>query len=416
MRYFRDLGVDAHLFLYSNDGSGSNSHFRPEYDTWEIERWAPFIHQTTIHNGPLSVVGFPYNLIAYGISIVTALLNGSRPLPSFPSRKKTQKAFEGFDGYIGSGITPALFFKNDLELDIFYPYGTGVEFACSRRYISAIRNANLIEKNILVLTQQAQIRGIRKAKFCINAELSLTKECFKKIGKNFFQMTIPMVYNRDEISPKLNMQLKTLLSELSGYECTIISHASHQWINPGTYTSEEWEKRSKNNNWLINGYSEFIQARPEVETLLLIVEYGPDVEHSKKLCDELGISHKVRWLPKMKRKELMMILQYCNIGVGEFYNDKGVIWGGTGWEVLSAGKPLLQGFQFEENEFEDVFGHPPPPMLPVKSQRDICMHFIEMVDNPEKARDIGKAAYEWFNQYNGIGLAKQWLELIILSE
>lgn len=30
MRYFRDLGADAHLLLYANDGQGSLSNFRAE--------------------------------------------------------------------------------------------------------------------------------------------------------------------------------------------------------------------------------------------------------------------------------------------------------------------------------------------------------------------------------------------------
>ena len=47
MRYFRILGADAHLLLYSNDGKGELSHFKPECDTWDIENGGLiFIKQT----------------------------------------------------------------------------------------------------------------------------------------------------------------------------------------------------------------------------------------------------------------------------------------------------------------------------------------------------------------------------------
>ena len=50
MRYFRDLGADAHLLLYKNDGQEHLSHFKPECDTWNIEWWRPFIRQTEMSN------------------------------------------------------------------------------------------------------------------------------------------------------------------------------------------------------------------------------------------------------------------------------------------------------------------------------------------------------------------------------
>ena len=99
--------------------------------------------------------------------------------------------------------------------------------------------------------------------------------------------------------------------------------------------------------------------------------------------------------------------------VGEFHTNEDVIWGGTGWEVLASGKPLLQSFRFKDGAFESTFGYPAPPMLPVVGPNCIFKHLIDMADHPEKGVAIGKEAAKWFNQYNGIGLAKKWLELIL---
>ena len=50
MRYFRDLGADAHLLLYANDSIDTLSHFKPEDDAWDYSKWAPYVHQTPIIN------------------------------------------------------------------------------------------------------------------------------------------------------------------------------------------------------------------------------------------------------------------------------------------------------------------------------------------------------------------------------
>jgi hypothetical protein len=142
------------------------------------------------------------------------------------------------------------------------------------------------------------------------------------------------------------------------------------------------------------------------------VEYGPDVAATKALVAELGIGHRVSWLPKMARKELMWLLGRVSIGVGEFMNPRCMIWGGTGWEALAAGKPLLQGFRFEEGEFEKFYGYPPPPLLPVRSQADVLEGLLFVADHPERAAQMGQRAREWFDTHNGISLAKKWLALV----
>ena len=47
LRYFRDLGMDATLFLFKNE----QAHFLPKYDTWEIKKWEKYIIRTNLVNG-----------------------------------------------------------------------------------------------------------------------------------------------------------------------------------------------------------------------------------------------------------------------------------------------------------------------------------------------------------------------------
>ena len=95
---------------------------------------------------------------------------------------------------------------------------------------------------------------------------------------------------------------------------------------------------------------------------MILFEYGEDSMSSKNLCSELGLADRVRWLPNTPRKEILKIIEKCSVGLGEFYLQD-VMWGGTGWEVLSKGKPLIQGFKKSKKQFIDSYGYPPPSIF-----------------------------------------------------
>jgi hypothetical protein len=75
----------------------------------------------------------------------------------------------------------------------------------------------------------------------------------------------------------------------------------------------------------------------------------------------------------------------------------------------------LQGFNFGAGEFEQIYGYPAPPMLDVHRKEDILPNLIDMADSIDKRDEIGQGGKQWFDQYNGIGLAKQWLDLLVAS-
>ena len=420
MRYFRDLGADAHLLLYKGDGARTLEHFRPEYDTWNYEKWVPYIHQTQVENGPFTIFGnperliFPYPPLCYLKYLAKMILRRPerRILP--PSRSELFAAYSGYDRYIGSGLSPAILQRIGLALDIFYPYATGIEFLGSYEFNNFLHNGGYLLRQTLKKIAIAQLDGIKAARYCLNAEMSTTREVFQQHSIRFLPLAIPMVYNRetDLQGGYLPEPLVRLEKEIASYDFTIIMHARLLWRKQKDYTPTQWLTITKNNDWMLLGFKNFLAARPLLKSRLLILEYGPDVEATKAYCAELGIEPHVRWLPKMPRRELMRLISACDIGVGEFYRDHGIMWGGTGWEVLATGKPLLQSFRFDEGEFESIFGYPPPPMLPVNSPDCITRHLIDMADHPEKRQAIGQGAKDWFNRYNGIGLAQQWLDLL----
>lgn len=416
MRYFRDLGLDAHLLLFENDGVGSNSHFIPEKDTWEHEKWKPYIHQFNFSINPAIAQKRPFKLRAlYTILRLWHFVRnaGNSDLYKPVSTKKIKSVLEGFDIFIGSGLTGVMLERIGLKLDIYYPYSMGIEYVGEESVLLGLKHRNPIKRYLTKSIANAQTNAIKKARVCLTGEMSLTKKTFDKLNVDFVPLSVPMVYN-GEVPPKLS--LKNKVSDIKSYEFTIFTHARQLWVRKDSYTETEWDSFSKHNEWLFNSVAQLKKIRPKLDFKVFALEYGEDVSASKKLCAKLGIEENVEWIPKMSRKELMLLLRHCHIGVGEFYTDPEVMWGGTGWEVLAMGKPLLQGFNFEIKKYEQYFGHKPPSMLPVKQESDILKHLVDISDNPKKGIDIGNKALEWFNANGGLGLAKKWLELIKKEE
>ena len=63
LRYLLDLGIDTHLFLYSNEGKeDSNPIHSPSWDSFSADQFQNHISYLDIPNGLISVIGRPDRL------------------------------------------------------------------------------------------------------------------------------------------------------------------------------------------------------------------------------------------------------------------------------------------------------------------------------------------------------------------
>jgi hypothetical protein len=391
LRYFLDLGVEAALFPYSDDGVGNLTHFCPEADTWQFEKWRNHV----------SVLPFANNIKSLWTLNLTSKNKKIREI--------IDKLMSEFDFIIGSGIAPALFEKHGGRLNAFYPYSLGVEFLGAPSIVKIANNIS-IRSLLYRYSMNLQKKGIQHSHYCFNAEMGLTKDTLDSINRDFDRLAVPMVFNRELFPPKECVPLKIMkiIDKIQQYKFVVFSHSRLYWIRDALLSEADFMRLSKNSDWLLRGFSKFVsQCREDV--VLILVEYGPDVEATKELAVELGISEYIIWLPKMKRREIMYIMQYIDVGVGEFYSTPGTIWGGTGWEVLASGKPLLQAFNFSIEGYTEQFGHPPPTVLHADSPETVAQQLRRMFSMPADREQIGIANAKWFDKNNGIGLAREWL-------
>ena len=394
MRYFHDLGHDAHLFLYSNEGLiNENPIHNPEWDTWEISKWEKYIHRLQVPNGLESVIGRPDKL---------------KPPLNLDNFKKSLNSFKYI---IGSGITPSIMWKINMKLDIFFPYSTGIEWVAEAENILKLKNYNL-EWPFRKFIYNTQIKGIKLARIVNIGSGGYTEEVLKKNNINYVHMHIPQYYNLDEfplLPPSTN--IKDILSKIEHVEFSIFSFMRHLWIfKNNKYSKNNWDTLNKNNDWLIKGFRKFLD-KSKAKAILFLSNWGPDVVETKELIERLQLNDFVVWLPVLPRREIGFLLnRVADLGVGEFVCSKGELWGSTGWENLAAGIPFLQSINYTNSEFLLEFGYELPPFtLNVQSEEDVAKQMLECYNNKGKVKKQAQENLQWFNDNNGISLAEKWI-------
>ena len=380
LRYLRDLGVDAHLLLFDNE----IGHFVPEHDTWQLNKWQPFIHTLPFGNNPRHL------LLKSGALIRDAL----REYPLS----------------IGSGLAPALFRKAGLQLSIFFPYSSGIE------WVGVLPS----EERPLSLThlfhrwvRRCQMAGLRSnTGFCASLDLSgITLDTFKSLGVPYEPLGIPMVYNREQPEPAdIPQETLQARAKMEERDLVIFSHARHYWR---PRVSDPWSLRPgllKRNDLLIRAFAEYLKTGRRKNPLLVLLKYGPDAEDSRQLIAELDIAANVVWLPTMSRKYLAYLLEGVDFVVGEFTREG--IWGGTTWEGLAAGRPIFQAVNFTPEAYRQKAGHELPPLLHVGQESDILKHLRRFEAAPAEYVEIGRQGKAWFERHQGLALAGEYVRLL----
>jgi glycosyltransferase involved in cell wall biosynthesis len=421
LRYFRDLGVDAHLFLYEEDGRFAAAHFAHTSDTHFPEKYDAHITRTKIHNHQSQILDRDILCRAafYAMYFVAKLKKIPHAIvykpPSYSARREINRLFAEYDVLVGSGYSPAIFSAAGRDLTMFHPYSTGVEGIGSvdeRVGIGRSRFNFWTTYPFYLLCRRRQIEALKRTKILISPDGDASLATFRnEIGREGQTLALPTFYNLEGLPPEVPAHLQPIRERIMRHDVAFVSHARHLWQRTKDMTDAEYSTTSKNNHWVFEAFAALLEQRKDRSPLLITFDYGKDAQASKALCAKLGLADNVLWLPTMARKDIALILSWCDAGIGEFYSEE-IIWGGTGWETLAAGKPLIQGYLYEDDVFAQQYGYPVPPLLKVRTKDDVLAHLLSITDDPVQARQIGEASRTWFNTHNGIALAKEWLKIL----
>lgn len=304
-----------------------------------------------------------------------------------------------FDFLIGINTAPAFCAKAGRGLDLFIPHGNDLYKLPSvhmhMRWDQRIRQRPAVQ---FFATQR---RGIGEA-WIINHEDAHPRyrEIVAELGvqkRNYyfgFPMIYPGIYAPGRIEENYARsawypEFKTLRDD---NDFLVFNGNQQMWTQPYAPQRTFEAGVGKGTDRLLQGYALFLNKRPRLRTQLIQFEYGPDVEASRKMISELGIADHISWFPTLPRKELMVALSLSDCGIGQFFN--GCVGGGTTWEVLVSGKPLLHyrcpDFPLPL-KFSGEFPH-----HNVLEPEEIAEAFATVAHHPDAAREMGLRGLAWY--------------------
>ncbi|WP_269623457.1 hypothetical protein [Prochlorococcus marinus] len=400
LRYLLDLDIDAHLYLYSNEGKGEeNPIHAPEWDSYSASLYQDKISYLNIPNGIASVIGRPDKFIL--------------PL----NLSKLSKTLSKYDICVGSGLAPAIFLRMNKHLDVFTPYGIGLEWVADNENKKKLETLNL-EWPFRKLLTYFQLQGLRKTRIVTSWLPGITAEVFKNHSIPTRYMHVPAYYVEQSTKSPIEA-LKTLdnslIKEITNKDSfKTFSFMRHYWVfNKKRNDKKTWMTCNKNNNFLIEGFSEFIKESNNINCKLFLSAWGQDLEESRQLVRDLNIEENVLWMPLMPRAQITYILNnYANLAVGEFIVSSEEHWGSTAWECIALGVPFLQTVNYTEASFKQFWDYGlPPEILNVKSSRDVTHHMKSIYKKSYNACLRSYKNQDWFKANNAHSLTEKWVEL-----
>lgn len=356
-RHLQHLGYDTKLILTSE-----LSHFSPNADTFELVD-SQLVLKTDIVNADI------LNL----------------------DKIKIKEFFSQFNFIIACGFSVAYLTAAGISIDVIIPYGSDLyelPFFEPNDSHNIYFNA---QRKIISLYQKL---GIENAKAIL---FDYTNEDFETVIKKFnlkgirHKLPAPFIYtpefnvdNVDKLRHK-GMNSKKMEAILAQFEFIIFNHGRQSWKNP----ADEWSY--KGNERVFGAFKTFLE-QTNAKACLIVFEYGTDVEYSKLLCAELGIESNVIWFPLTKRKDIIGMISYADVGVGEIGNHSWFSYGSI-YEFLCMKKPVIHHRNDEKyiGKVGSLY-----PMYSASDELEVLAALKDCFYNKSKADTIAKESHKWY--------------------
>ena len=376
LRYLLDRGEDAHLFCFNNE----LHHFLPENDTWEMERYLSRIHSFGFGDPFKETIRFKFKQI---------------------------QSLKDYDILVGNGFAAYYAAIGGRKLDLVCPYGSDLyEYAdLSLNFTGGFKAFVLSVINKWIVGKY-QRKGLLNAKVVVSNDLFSTyKMALVKLGIKYLNSHVPIVYH--ESAPE-GLTFSEYLDEekLGAFKYIICNHSRQYWRAPIDNSNRV---DIKFNHRLIDALVH-LREQGDADVALLCFEYGPDVEASKQLIKDYQLEDRVIWSKKMPRKKILALIdKHVFIGSDQF---GGGYFGGTGYEILSCGKPLLNAISVSKEEYISRLNCPFPPVLNVSTPNEIASVIQKAIKNSEYYDALCKETIDWYNAYCGVGLVDKFIALL----
>lgn len=389
VRFLRRKGIAADLLRLSNENLHGLLHFHPRNDTFNSND-LQFVRD-----------------LEWG--------DASTFYSATPAQIRTDLG--GYDVLIGCGAAPAFLIRAGLTLDLFLSYGADLYqlpfLDAPSEYLPAMEDrpdgvhvsspARILKRHdpedAIVIDRlrqaHAQAAGLAACRKVVSrnprADAILAKCGFR--GERL-ACDQPIVFTQD-FNPvtMLDLRCKSPMAPMmealrARHRFMVFHHARHVWRNPMDAYS------AKGNDVLVRGFAAFASSAEAPDSCLVMLEYGPEVEATRALVAELGISERVVWLPTLPRRDIFACLSWCDVGAAEF--SGGWLTGGCIVEPLAMGLPLLSNRDDARysGDYPTLY-----PMMNVSTPDAVAAALAALARSPEQRAEMGEAGRQWLERH-----------------
>lgn len=388
-RYLRDSGVNCKLILFGNE----KKHFHPSNDTYRDD-FAEWVEQ-----------------VEWGSKKTFNRINAA----------ELSRWLSAFDFRVGCGMAPAFCYKAGVRLDVFVPHGNDLRGHIEydwRKVLRKLISNRVVAKNIIEATR-AQRAGISSCKVVHMAHKTdgnnIHEKNIHRLNRKHIRWKepVPMVYVPEYTPENIAEVMKN--SELGAFisrvreqsQFIVVCHSRHNWGSRSSMSN-------KGKGILLEGWKIFLQETGQDKAKLIFVEYGTGVDITKRRVHELGLSHSIIWLPLMARKDIMQVVMSSDVVANEFVHS--FTGGGVLFEGMAARKPVLTRIDCKDKKYfsfddSDHFFDSNLPVCPASTSKDIAIQLKVLSENPQRAKIIGEAAYQWYVKWKVKAGLDRYLDL-----
>ncbi len=150
----------------------------------------------------------------------------------------------------------------------------------------------------------------------------------------------------------------------------------------------------KGNDIVLRGFAEMTRRTGDRQAKLLLLEWGDEIDRSRALTGELGITDHVIWLPVVCALELSRLFKACDVVLDQFVLG---VFGSTVPQAMACGKPVISSYDESANgwAFADR-----PPVCDAANHDEIAAHLHRLHRDEQYRLAVGRQGAQWYQAHH----------------
>ncbi len=151
--------------------------------------------------------------------------------------------------------------------------------------------------------------------------------------------------------------------------------------------------RDKRNDVVVRALASLVPEHPGA--LLLLGEWGGDVERTRSLVTELGVERNVRWTAPVPKLSLIDHYRAADVVLDQFTFGT---FGGIAPEAMACERPVVMAFDPSLHEwcFPEL-----PPIVDARDERTVAEALRRLAADPGERERLGRAGRAWLERHHG---------------